>query len=111
MNSAVNKGWTKTIRRDALKAKGRAVLRRDGKQIVLFDTPDGVYACNNRCPHEGYPLREGNLDDGCTLTCNWHNWKFDLKTGANHYGGDRLRVYPVSLRDGDIWLDLSDPPP
>ena len=92
-------------------ARGRAVLRRDGKQIVLFLSSDGVvYACNNRCPHEGYPLREGTLDDGCTLTCDWHNWKFDLKTGANHFGGDALRVYPVEVRDGDIWLDLSDPP-
>jgi len=102
-------GWIRMIHRDALRAKGRAVLRRGGKQIVLFHTADGVFACNNRCPHEGYPLREGNLD-GCTLTCNWHNWKFDLKTGANHFGGDRLRVYPVSLRDGDIWINLSDPP-
>ena len=103
--------WTKTIRHEVLKAKGRAVVRRDGKQIVLFDTATGVYACNNRCPHEGYPLRQGNLDDSCTLTCNWHNWKFDLRDGANHYGGDRLRVYPVDIRDGDIWLDLADPPP
>ncbi len=60
--------WTKMIGHDELKAKGRAVLRRDGKQIVLFDTPEGVYACNNRCPHEGYPLREGTLDSDCTLT-------------------------------------------
>ena len=103
-------GWTKTMRHDALAAKGRAVLRRGGKQIVLFHTPDGVFACNNRCPHEGYPLREGALDDGCTLTCDWHNWKFDLRDGANLFGGDRLRVYPVELRDGDIWLDLADPP-
>ena len=102
-------GWIRMIHRDALRAKGRAVLRRGGKQIVLFHTADGVFACNNRCPHEGYPLREGNLD-GCTLTCNWHNWKFDLATGANHFGGDHLRVYPMSLRHGDIWLDLSDPP-
>jgi nitrite reductase/ring-hydroxylating ferredoxin subunit/limonene-1,2-epoxide hydrolase len=110
MKPDINAGWTKTIRHDALAAKGRAVVRQDGKQIVLFHTPDGVYACNNRCPHEGYPLREGTLGDGCTLTCDWHNWKFDLTTGANYFGGDALRVYPVEVRDGDIWLDLSDPP-
>ena len=85
-------------------------MRRKGKQTVLFDTPEGVFACNNRCPHEGYPLREGSLDESCTLTCNWHNWKFDLRDGSNLYGGDRLRVYPVELRDGDVWLDLSDLP-
>ena len=85
-------------------------MRRGGRQIALFDTPDGIYACNNRCPHEGYPLREGTLDEGCTLTCNWHNWKFDLRDGSNLYGGDRLRTYPVELRNGDIWVDLSEAP-
>jgi nitrite reductase/ring-hydroxylating ferredoxin subunit len=106
--------WTRAIALDELSAKGRLVLRVDGKQIALFATPDGIFACNNRCPHEGYPLREGSLgDDGesCVLTCNWHNWKFDLRDGANLYGGDRLRVYPVRVSDGAVWLDLADPPP
>ena len=103
-------GWTKTISHDKLTAKGSAVVRRGGKQIALFETPDGIYACNNRCPHEGYPLREGTLDGACILTCNWHNWKFDLKTGENQYGGDGLRVFPVELRGGDVWVDITDPP-
>jgi nitrite reductase/ring-hydroxylating ferredoxin subunit len=103
-------GWIKAIALDELAAKGRAIFRHDGRQIALFHTGSGVLACNNRCPHEGYPLREGSLDGDCLLTCNWHNWKFDLRSGQNLYGGDRLRVYPTELRDGVVWLDLTDPP-
>jgi hypothetical protein len=44
------------------------------------------------------------------LTCHWHNWKFDLKTGATIYGGDKLRIYPVKVEDGVVWLDTRDPP-
>ena len=62
------------------------------------------------CLHEGYPLSEGSLSGRCTLTCNWHNWKFDLESGANLFGGDHLTTYPVALRDDGIWIDLSDPP-
>ena len=87
-----------------------AMVRIDGKQVALFHSSQGVLACNNRCPHEGYPLSEGNLSDGCILTCNWHNWKFDLNTGRNLFGGDRLRTYPVELRGDEIWVDLGDPP-
>ncbi len=87
-----------------------SMVRIDGRQIALFDSPEGVRACNNRCPHEGYPLSQGNLSDGCILTCNWHNWKFNLNTGQNLFGGDRLRTYPVELRGDEIWVDLSDPP-
>ena len=67
-----------------------------------------MHACNNRCPHEGYPLVEGVLDAQCVLTCNWHNWKFDLKTGETLYGGDRLRVYPVMVREGMVHVDVAD---
>jgi nitrite reductase/ring-hydroxylating ferredoxin subunit len=103
-------GWIKAIALDELAAKGRAVFRHDGRQIALFHTQAGVLACNNRCPHEGYPLKEGSLDGDCLLTCNWHNWKFDLRSGKALYGGDRLRVYPSEVRDGVVWLDLTDPP-
>ena len=88
----------------------RAAVRVDGKHIALFATPDGIRACNNRCPHEGYPLSEGTLDGECWLTCHWHNWKFNLKDGANLYGGDRLRVYPVEVRDGKVWVNTADEP-
>lgn len=57
----------------------------------------------------GLSIEQGTLDHECVLTCNWHNWKFNLISGENLYRGDRLRVYPVEIRDGDVWLNLSDP--
>ncbi len=106
--------WTRIGTRAELAREGTLVVRpggeHEGRQLAVFDTAKGVRACNNRCPHEGYPLSEGTLDGACVLTCNWHNWKFDLATGDNLYGGDRLRTYPVELRGEEIWVDLADPP-
>ncbi len=102
--------WTKAVSLAKLHEKNCVVFRHDGRQIALFATAQGVFACNNRCPHEGYPLSDGTLDEACRLTCNWHNWKFNLNTGENLYGGDRLRVYPTELRDGEVWIDLTDAP-
>lgn len=93
-----------------LQTKGRRVVKAGRKQILLIEDGGRVFACNNRCPHEGYPLSEGTLGPACTLTCNWHNWKFDLANGETLVGGDRLRQYPTELRDGRIWVDISDPP-
>ena len=103
--------WINAIPLEDLKARGTAVVRSNGKQIALFGREQGVLACNNRCPHEGYPLSEGSVDEHCVLTCNWHSWKFDLTTGENLYRGDKLRTYPVEVRGGDVWIDVSDPPP
>jgi nitrite reductase/ring-hydroxylating ferredoxin subunit len=95
---------------DELTRKGRMVVRHGNKQILLVNTDKGVFACNNRCPHEGYPLSEGSLGEDCVLTCNWHNWKFDLADGANLTDGDSLRCYPVAVRDGGVHVDLSNGP-
>ena len=97
------------IQRSALAANGRKVLRRDGKQILLVSAGEHVFAIANRCPHEGYPLSEGTLGPNCVLTCNWHNWKFDLASGAALYGRDPVRTYPLAIRDGEILVDFSDP--
>ena len=102
--------WSRAIEFERLRASGRATVRVDGKQLALFLHEGRVHACNNRCPHEGYPLVEGTLDDSCVLTCQWHNWKFDLETGANRYGGDALRIYPVKVERGAVWVDARDAP-
>ena len=118
----ISAGWTRAAERDRVQPSHPIAVKLQGRQIALFVHEDEVFACNNRCPHEGYPLVEGVLDcnsrepasEGnngrarCVLTCNWHNWKFDLRTGATLYGGDHLRTYPVSVRDGAIWVDLTD---
>jgi nitrite reductase/ring-hydroxylating ferredoxin subunit len=93
-----------------LRAKGRKLIRQGGKQILLIAREGRIFAIANRCPHEGYPLSEGTEGPGCVLTCNWHNWKFDLATGEALVGRDPVRVYGVDIRDGEIFLDLSDPP-
>jgi nitrite reductase/ring-hydroxylating ferredoxin subunit len=103
--------WTDVMSLAELADKGQAVIRHDGRQILLTHSDAGVFACVNRCPHEGYPLSEGTLTEGCVLTCNWHNWKFNLASGATLVGGDRLTRFPVRLEAGRVWLDLAPPDP
>ena len=102
--------WTRVAEADRLQPSRPIAVKLHGKHIALFLYQGQVLACNNRCPHEGYPLVEGALGDDCVLTCQWHNWKFDLKTGATIYGGDSLRIYPAKLEAGAVWIDARDPP-
>jgi nitrite reductase/ring-hydroxylating ferredoxin subunit len=89
---------------------GRKVVRKGGKQVLLIASGGRIFAVANRCPHEGYPLSEGTLGPPCVLTCDWHNWKFDLASGETLVGRDPVRAYPVRLEDGEIAVDLADPP-
>ncbi|WP_435417002.1 Rieske 2Fe-2S domain-containing protein [Parerythrobacter aurantius] len=38
-----------------------------------------------RCPHALAPLREGRLDELGGLTCPWHGYRFDLRSGREDY--------------------------
>ncbi len=104
--------WTHIANTSQFQEKTAITVKHAGKQIALFRTDDAFYAIDNRCPHEGYPLREGTLDNGsCVLTCQWHNWKFDLKTGQCLVGEDHVRTYALRVVNNEIQLDLSDPDP
>ena len=103
--------WTDMIGLEDLAAKGKVVVRRNGLQVLLIKFGRGVFACANRCPHEGYPLSEGVLSQGCLLTCNWHNWKFDLESGETLAGGDRLRRFPVRVEAGRVMVDMTPEDP
>jgi nitrite reductase/ring-hydroxylating ferredoxin subunit len=102
--------WVAALPVEKLKGKGCAVARVEGRQIAVFRSDGHVWACNNRCPHEGYPLTEGTLTDGKILTCNWHNWKFDLESGETLVGGDRLRRYPARIEGEQVFVDIVEPP-
>jgi nitrite reductase/ring-hydroxylating ferredoxin subunit len=98
------------LKRSELGSDGKRLLRHDGKQVLVIAQEGRLFAIANRCPHEGYPLSEGTIGPGCVLTCNWHNWKFDLKSGAALVGRDPVRTYEVVERGGEIFMDFRDPP-
>ena len=68
------------------------------------------YALNNRCPHRGGQLGDGELK-GSDLICPLHGWDFDVRTGISRYNTlDRIATYPVTVEDGKVYLKRSDIP-
>jgi nitrite reductase/ring-hydroxylating ferredoxin subunit len=87
------------------------VFKHPPRQIAVFKANGNIYAIDNRCPHEGYPLAVGTVSPDCVLTCNWHNWKFRLQDGKCVMGGDNVRSYPARVESNEVWVDLTPPPP
>jgi len=100
--------WVRAAAVDDIPEGGAKSFAHLDKRIALFRTPRGVYASDNRCPHQGYALVRGDVKEG-VLTCAWHNWKFELGSGVCRYGGENIRTYPVEIRDGQVYLDVADP--
>lgn len=87
-------------------ADGRAkiVSVPDSERIAVFRDGASFYAVSNLCPHQGGPLGEGAVLDGC-VTCPWHGFQFRLQDGrAPDPYTDRVATYATRIVEGVVYV-------
>lgn len=113
---------TRLIGVDELDERGVTAVETPYGTLAVGVSQDKPFAVSNRCRHMLAPLSKGRVaDDGC-LECPWHAARFDVRTGRmqlgpqglfkpwggvvkNTTGSRPLKTFPVTLRDGAIWLE------
>ena len=78
--------------------------------MAVVKVGDEVFAIEDVCSHAEVPLSEGEIS-GCTIECELHGSRFDLRTGKPT-GPPATRPVPVfetSVVDGDVYAELSAP--
>lgn len=91
---------------EELKKKAFVPVNVPGHNLVVFYHEGLAYALDNRCPHMGFPLSRGTIKDGI-LTCDWHNARFDLKSGGTFdLWADDVPTFPVLVQDGRVWVTI-----
>ncbi len=89
---------------EELKAEGQLIVRGPHRPILVVYAQERVFAFDNRCPHMGFPLNRGSVEDGI-LTCHWHHARFDLASGCTFdLWADDVPTCPVEVRDTEIWV-------
>lgn len=89
---------------EELKIKGRLVMRGGHRPILVIYDRGRLFALDNRCPHMGFPLERGTVEDGI-LTCHWHHARFDLESGCTFdLWADDVPICPVEVRNGNVWV-------
>src|SRR5438034_11706658 len=98
--------WVRVASLAELQAEGRLTVLAKHNVVALFEHNGQVYAVDNRCPHMGFPLDKGTVND-CILTCHWHHARFDLASGGTFdLWADDVRSFPVQVRGEEVWVDL-----
>jgi 3-phenylpropionate/trans-cinnamate dioxygenase ferredoxin subunit len=109
---------------DEIPPGGRKIVEVAGIPIGIFNLGGEFFALRNRCPHQGGPLCEGKLwgllespvpgefrltRRGEILSCGWHGWEFDVRTGQSWCDPRRLRArtYGVEVKPGAEIVDDS----
>ena len=81
--------------------RGKTITLRE-RRIALFNADGTFYAIDDTCLHRGGPLGEGELE-GCVVTCPWHGWKFDVRSGEMTMNtAARVNCYATRIDGGDV---------
>jgi len=89
---------------DLPEGRGATVELFGGKELALYRIGGQFYAVENFCPHKGAPLADGTLR-GHSVECDWHGWRFDLRTGAClNNSSEPVETYEVVVEDG--WIKI-----
>ena len=78
------------------------VVEAGDRKLALANVAGRFYATQNECAHLKGPLGDGLLD-GFVITCPWHGWQYDVRTGENEF--DRaitVETFDVTVEAGYV---------
>lgn len=99
--------WTRVASAEDVPPEELTAVSTERGPVVLAKVEDKIYALEDRCSHQDYPLSAGELEDG-EVECIFHGARFDPCTGR----ATRLpavapvRTFDVEVRDGGVYLRL-----
>ena len=106
--------YEKVAQVSELKPGEKKKISLNQKDILLVNIDNVIYAVDNKCPHMGGSLAEGNLN-GSQIVCPKHGSAFDVKTGEVVQSGKilfinvkvkNLKAYPTKIENDDILVGI-----
>src|SRR5438270_6661798 len=88
-----------------LRSSGRLLTKIGTQPVCVLWDDSAAYAVDDRCPHLGFPLHRGTVEQGM-VTCHWHHARFDLVSGCTlDPFADDVRAYPVRVEGVRVLID------
>tara|TARA_R110002072_G_scaffold42064_22_gene119129 strand:- start:9307 stop:10407 length:1101 start_codon:yes stop_codon:yes gene_type:complete len=91
---------------------GRVICLKQRERVAVFRHNNTLSAMSNVCAHQGGPLGEGQIVDGC-VTCPWHGYQYLPESGQSpppyhekiptyelHIQGTRVMLNPTPNAPG-----------
>ncbi len=99
--------YVKVATVDDIQTGERVLIELDGIRIAIFNLDGTYYAIEDTCTHDGGPLVEGEILDGCQIQCPRHGARFDIRTGAalTMPAFEPTPTYEVQVDGEDIYVE------
>ncbi|MEL7032932.1 MAG: Rieske 2Fe-2S domain-containing protein [Pseudomonadota bacterium] len=99
-------GWLKVAAvADMQDARAKIVRPSDGEAIAVFRDGNKISAVSNVCRHQGGPLGEGKIVDGC-ITCPWHGFQYRMEDGQSPPPfTEKIATYATRIIEGVVYVN------
>lgn len=88
---------------DVPEGRGKVVMLQ-GQRVALFRHEGKLFATSNVCRHQGGPVGEGRIVEGCII-CPWHGWSYQPADGCSPPPfKEVLATYETRVADDRVWL-------
>jgi nitrite reductase (NADH) small subunit len=99
-------GFVKMATLDELPPGGAKEVEHEGRIVAIFNVDGVISAIDGICPHHGGPLADGPIEGTC-VTCPWHGWQFDVRTGKSSINArTKVDVFVVKVEGDDILVQV-----
>jgi nitrite reductase (NADH) small subunit len=93
-------------REDEIPPGTARIVRAGERELALYNVDGDFYATQSQCLHLKGPLGDGELD-GPVITCPWHGWQYDVRTGENEFDlALQLETFTVVVENGEVKIAL-----
>jgi nitrite reductase/ring-hydroxylating ferredoxin subunit/multimeric flavodoxin WrbA len=101
-------GFIKACSLSELPNNSQKIVPLGPHKVALFHFNHEISAIANACLHKAGPLGLGlveNKYDGLYVTCPWHGWEYNIKTGSAPPGyKDQQAVFEVKVEGDDVMI-------
>jgi 3-phenylpropionate/trans-cinnamate dioxygenase ferredoxin subunit len=100
-------GFIKVTKLSEIPLNGSKLVEVDMVRVALFNLDGVIYAIEDVCTHDGGPLVEGQVVNGCQVQCPRHGARFDIRSGAavKLPAFEPTRTYTVRVEGQDVWME------
>lgn len=103
--------WIDVAAEDAVPDEDVVALAVQGRELAFYASEGEIFATDNICTHGQARLCDGFFEGG-EIECPLHQGRFNVRSGKAMCAPltQDLRVYPVKIENGRVFVDLGEMP-
>tara|TARA_R110001632_G_scaffold34766_1_gene88131 strand:- start:7036 stop:8064 length:1029 start_codon:yes stop_codon:yes gene_type:complete len=98
-------GWLEVCELDEIEEDRAKIFTVANERVAIFKYEGKLSAVHNVCKHQGGPLGEGKVIDGC-ITCPWHGYQYLPGNGQSPPPfTEKVATYELKLEGSTVYIN------